>query len=106
MRWPFRRPPVAERRRSPVAGRRRSPVASRLNVLLAGLVGAAAAITAIAAVLLWPPHPHPATPLGLSNHVSPDRGTVLLVRNYPCLDVLGGASADLPTSAASPTAPQ
>jgi uncharacterized membrane protein len=81
-------------------------VAPRLKVLLACLVGAAAAITAIAAVLLWPPHPHPTTPLGLANHVSPYRGTVLVVRNYPCLDVLGGASADLPTSAASPTAPQ
>ena len=80
-------------------------MASRLNVLLAGLVGAAAAITTIAAVLLWPPHPHPTTPLGLSNHVSPDRGTVLLIRNYPCLDVLGGASADLPPSP-SPAAPE
>ena len=98
MRWPFRRPAVTD----PPS----SPVAPRLKVLLACLVGSAAAITAISAVLLWPPHPHPTTPLGLSNHVSPYRGTVLVVRNYPCLDVLGGASADLPTSTSSPPAPE
>jgi uncharacterized membrane protein len=65
-------------------------------------VGLSIAATAVAAALLWPPHPHPATPANLSTPVKPDAGTVILVNNYPCQNYLSGNQGDLPAATAPP----
>jgi uncharacterized membrane protein len=58
--------------------------ADRVRLILAGAVGLAVVATLVAAALLWPPHPHPATPPSLAQKVNPIAGTVDSIRTYDC----------------------
>jgi uncharacterized membrane protein len=66
------------------------------RLLLGASVAVAAVVTIVAAVLLWPPHPHPATPPSLAQKVDPIRGTVDSVRFYGCNAATSGGVGDFP----------
>jgi len=80
----------------------RAPVDTRVRRILAAAIGVAVIITAVAAVVLWPPKAHPPTPPSLAQKVTPIAGTVGFVRFYECNFATGGDTGAFPQPSVAP----